>query len=116
MDLAKRVADRHLEAVIRKEKGEYCVRSPDNPDWSGGCYPTKEEAKKRLQQVEFFKHKKAYEPEGFDPPAEMAEAAYFASREAIKALLRNFRYSVSRSTLKKIQKDVQQVVYNGLRR
>ena len=46
-------------AVIRKEKGQYCVRSPNNPDWDGGCYDTEEEAKKRLQQVEFFKHNKA---------------------------------------------------------
>jgi hypothetical protein len=56
---ASRVARRHIEAVIRKEKGEFCVRSPDNPDWNGGCYPTKGEAEKRLQQVEYFKHKKA---------------------------------------------------------
>lgn len=56
------VAARYLAktAVIRKEDGKFCVRSPDNPDWSGGCYDTEEEAKERLQQVEFFKHKKAY--------------------------------------------------------
>lgn len=46
-------------AVIRKEKGEFCVRSPDNPDWNGGCYPSKGEAEKRLEQVEYFKHKSA---------------------------------------------------------
>ncbi len=46
------------EAVIRKEKGEYCVRSPDNADWNGGCYPSKGEAEKRLEQVEYFKSKK----------------------------------------------------------
>lgn len=44
-------------AVIRKEKGEYCVRSPNNPDWNGGCYPSKEKAEERLRQVEYFKHK-----------------------------------------------------------
>lgn len=42
-------------AVIRKEHGEYCVRSPNNPDWNGGCFKTKAEAEKRLRQVEFFK-------------------------------------------------------------
>jgi len=41
--------------VIRKEKGEYCVRSPNNPDWNGGCYKSKGEAEKRLKQIEFFK-------------------------------------------------------------
>lgn len=46
-------------AVIRKEKGQYCVRSPDNPDWNGGCYDTKAEAEERLRQVEYFKHKGA---------------------------------------------------------
>lgn len=46
-------------AIIRKEKGEYCVRSPNNPDWSGGCYPSKGEAEDRLRQVEYFKHKSA---------------------------------------------------------
>lgn len=42
-------------AVIREENGKWCVRSPDNPDWSGGCYDTKEEAEERLRQVEYFK-------------------------------------------------------------
>ena len=59
--LARKVVARYLEekeAVIRKEKGEYCVDSPDNPDWSGGCFPTKEEARRRIEQVEYFKHNK----------------------------------------------------------
>lgn len=46
-------------SVIRKEKGEWCVRSPDNPDWNGGCYAKKEDAEDRLKQVEFFKHQKS---------------------------------------------------------
>jgi len=46
-------------AVIRKEDGKFCVRSPDNPDWNGGCYDTKGEAEKRLRQVEFFKRQSA---------------------------------------------------------
>ena len=43
------------EAVIREEDGQYCVRSPSNPDWSGGCFDTKGEAEDRLKQVEYFK-------------------------------------------------------------
>lgn len=57
-ELARRVALRYLEAVIKKEDGEFCVRSPDNKDWSGGCYETKGEAEKRLNQVEYFKDKR----------------------------------------------------------
>jgi hypothetical protein len=44
---------------VKKEKGKYCVHSETNKDWNGGCYDTKGEADKRLQQVEFFKHKGA---------------------------------------------------------
>ena len=57
MTLAQRVAARYKEAIIRKEKGEFCVRSPGNKQWNGGCYPTKGEAEKRLKQVEYFKSK-----------------------------------------------------------
>ena len=45
------------QGVVRKTPGKgYCVKSEDNSDWSGGCYPTKSEAKDRLKQVEYFKH------------------------------------------------------------
>lgn len=47
-------------AVIEKEKGQYCVRSPNNPSWSGGCFDSKGEAEKRLNEVEYFKSKEAY--------------------------------------------------------
>lgn len=58
MTAARRLVARFKrEAVIRKEKGEYCVRSPNNADWNGGCYPSKGEAEKRLEQVEWFKSK-----------------------------------------------------------
>jgi len=43
------------QAVIREEHGQYCVRSPNNPKWNGGCFDSKEKAEKRLKQVEFFK-------------------------------------------------------------
>jgi hypothetical protein len=58
---AERVAHRFeaemlQTAVIRHEKGKgYCVRSPNNPDWNGGCYDSKGEAERRLKQVEYFK-------------------------------------------------------------
>ena len=69
--LSRRVAEKYLEslqesesstdrsAYIKKVPGKgYCVKSKKNPDWSGGCYPTKEKAEKRLTQVEMFKHMK----------------------------------------------------------
>lgn len=46
-----------VEAVIRKVGNEWCVKSPSNPSWNGGCYGSKEKAQKRLKQIEFFKHK-----------------------------------------------------------
>lgn len=57
-------AEALVEGVIRKEGDEWCVRSPNNPDWSGGCYKSKEKAKKRLRQIEFFKHQGAFIYEG----------------------------------------------------
>jgi hypothetical protein len=83
--LSRRVVARYLKAeeeknsVIRKEKGEYCVRSPDNPDWSGGCFSEKGKAEKRLHEVEYFETKEARkdkvpggqadkkQPKDFDP-------------------------------------------------
>lgn len=53
-----------VEAVIRKEGDEYCVRSPDNPDWNGGCYKSRGAAEKRLKQVEFFKSQGAFLHQG----------------------------------------------------
>jgi len=52
-------AQQEETGVVRHEKGKgYCVKSEKNSDWSGGCYPSKGEAEKRLQQVEMFKHQK----------------------------------------------------------
>ena len=56
-DLATMTVVGSLEArafVEKTEKG-YCVKSPKNKNWNGGCYPTKGEADKRLEQVEMFK-------------------------------------------------------------
>ena len=55
--LYRYICSSDITSVIRKEKGEYCVRSPNNPDWSGGCFKSKEKAEDRLRQVEYFKHK-----------------------------------------------------------
>lgn len=45
-------------SIIRKtpDKQEWCVKSPDNPDWAGGCYPSKPEAEERLHQCEVMEH------------------------------------------------------------
>lgn len=53
-------AQQEQTGVVRKTPGkdEWCVKSEKNPSWSGGCYPSKAQAEKRLQTVEFFKHKK----------------------------------------------------------
>ena len=41
---------------IRKKNGKYYVMSEDGKNL-GGPYDTEEQAGKRLQQVEYFKHK-----------------------------------------------------------
>lgn len=56
---AIRVAESIETGVIRKRDDEYCVESEKNPEWSGGCYPSKEKAEKRLQQVEMWKSLKS---------------------------------------------------------
>ena len=46
-----------VSKVVKKPgKDEWCVKSEKNPDWNGGCYPSKGKAEKRLHQVEYFKH------------------------------------------------------------
>lgn len=42
--------------MIKKEGNKYVVRSQDGKNL--GKYKTREEAKKRLREVEYFKHKK----------------------------------------------------------
>jgi hypothetical protein len=44
--------------MIKKVKGGYQVMSEKTGKNLGGPYKTREEAKKRLRQVEFFKRKK----------------------------------------------------------
>jgi hypothetical protein len=45
-------------AMIKKAQGGYQVLSEKGKSL-GGPYKTKKEAEKRLQQVEYFKHKKS---------------------------------------------------------
>ena len=44
--------------MIKKQKGGYTVKSEKTGKSLGGPYPTKKEAVKRLQQVEYFKNNK----------------------------------------------------------
>lgn len=44
--------------MIKKVKGGYKVLSEKSGKNLGGPYKTREEAEKRLRQVEFFKHNK----------------------------------------------------------
>jgi len=52
-------------AVVKKikenSKTKYEVKSEKNPNWSGGTYNSKEKAKKRLKEIEMFKHMKKKE-------------------------------------------------------
>jgi hypothetical protein len=45
-------------AMIKKVSGGYKVLSEDGKKNLGGPYKTKEQAQKRLRQVEYFKHRK----------------------------------------------------------
>lgn len=49
--------DKTGKVVKSPGKDEWCVESEKNPDWNGGCYPSKGKAEDRLHQVEYFKHK-----------------------------------------------------------
>ncbi len=43
--------------MIVKQGSEYHVKSEDGTKHLGGPYKTKEEAEKRLREIEYFKHK-----------------------------------------------------------
>jgi hypothetical protein len=63
-----------VHAFIRKEGDQHCVKSHSGK--SLGCYQTASGAKKRLKQVEYFKHVKAdsfYGPDegGMGPSEEL---------------------------------------------
>lgn len=42
--------------MIKKEGDKYYVKSEDGSKNLGGPYATKEEAEKRLREIEYFKH------------------------------------------------------------
>lgn len=46
-----------VHAFIRREGGKHCVRSHSGKKL--GCYDSAEGARRRLKQVEYFKHVKA---------------------------------------------------------
>jgi len=46
----------YIEKIKEDGETKYEVKSPKNPNWSGGKFLTKEKAKKRLSEVEMFKH------------------------------------------------------------
>lgn len=46
-----------IERVIKEEGGKFSVYSHDGEKKLGGPYDTREEAEKRLREVEYFKHK-----------------------------------------------------------
>lgn len=56
--------DRVIAKVVKKGS-QFCVVSKDG-NKNLGCYDTEQEAKKRLQQVEFFKHSKGIEMDNFN--------------------------------------------------
>lgn len=56
-EIAARLSAREA-AMIKKVRGGYKVVSEKSGKNLGGPYKTKEEAKKRLRQVEFFKRRK----------------------------------------------------------
>jgi len=50
--------------MIRKTKNGWEVRAETTGKRLGGPYPTKEQAVKRLRQVEFFKHSAFHKKKG----------------------------------------------------
>ena len=48
----------YIKQIQQDGKTKYEVKSSKNKDWSGGTYSTREEAEKRLKEVEMFKHMK----------------------------------------------------------
>jgi hypothetical protein len=57
-NIPRKIAQSDYIGYIEETNNKYEVKSKKNPNWSGGTYNTKEEAEKRLGQVEMFKHMK----------------------------------------------------------
>lgn len=48
----------YIKKIKQNGKTKYQVKSKKNPEWNGGIFSNKEEAEKRLSEVEMFKHMK----------------------------------------------------------
>lgn len=71
------------EGYIRKVPGKgYCIFSEKGKNL--GCKPTKGEAEKRLQQIEYFKHKDGQLKQAIeDPDIDMSDFSLTLMREAL---------------------------------
>jgi hypothetical protein len=65
-------------AIIVEENGKWCVRSPKNKNWNGGCYKSRAAAEKRLAEVERIKHMKGTKVRPFSKKAEVMTDPYQA--------------------------------------
>ena len=57
IELYSAVKTKEMHCFIKKEGSRHCVKSHSGKNL--GCYDTATAAKKRLKQVEYFKHVKA---------------------------------------------------------
>ena len=71
------------DAIIVHQDGKWCVKSPKNPKWNGGCYPSREKAEQRLKTVEMFKHMKGTKVRPFSKKAESLTDPYAALTQQI---------------------------------
>lgn len=93
---AMRISGIENVSYVKKTPGKgFCVKSEHNPDWNGGCYPTKAEANKRLEQVEAAKHAKQggflgqYDKKFLKPSPKPSPGPYKSDEEARKGLKDN---------------------------
>ena len=74
-------------AIIVEENGKFCVRSPKNKKWNGGCFSTRAAAEKRLAEVEVFKHMKGGSKKPFSKKAaEVLTDPYSALQTQVQTL------------------------------
>lgn len=73
-------------AIIVEENGKFCVRSPKNKKWNGGCFYTRAAAEKRLAEVEAFKHMKGGLLRPFSKKAEVLIDPYQELHTQVQSL------------------------------
>ena len=78
-------------AIIKKEKGKYCVRSENNKSWNGGCYKSKSKAEKRLRQVEAFKHMSKSDDGVVSMAADLGDMAKYLEEAGFMDYARNLK-------------------------